>query len=117
LTNDALLPEPVLFEITEVAGGHPAGTIERVALEHLELAPNKRREISPDSIRTLAAMLARTGQLVPCIGYRPNRDGPGVVLCAGQPRLLAARASHELADTPEFEGLPPITGLIVLLSD
>jgi hypothetical protein len=117
LTDDGLLPEPVLFDITEVAGRHAAGTIKRVPLEHLELAPNKRRDISPESIRTLAAMLARTGQLVPCIGYRPRPEEPRVVLCAGQRRLLAARASHELAGTPEFEGLRPISSLIVLLLD
>ena len=37
------------------------------------------------------------GQLVPCIGHRPDRDAAPVVLYAGQRRLLAARASHQLA--------------------
>src|SRR3954447_15921460 len=117
LTYDALLPEPALFDVTDVAGERSGGTLERVALEHIELAPNKRRDISTESIHTLAAMLARTGQLVPCIGYRPRRDEPRVVLCAGQRRLLAARASHQLAGTPDFDGLAPVTSLIVLLLD
>jgi hypothetical protein len=117
LTYDALLPEPALFDVTDVAGERAGGTLERVALEHVELAPNKRRDISAESIHTLAAMLARTGQLVPCIGYRPRPDEPRVVLCAGQRRLLAARASHELAGTPDFDGLAPVTSLIVLLLD
>jgi hypothetical protein len=117
LTHDALLPSPALFDVTAVSAQRAGGTLERVPLEHLELAPNKRRDISPESIQTLAAMLMRTGQLVPCIGYRPRPDEPRVMLCAGQRRLLAARASHELAGTPEFEGLAPIAGLIVLLLD
>jgi hypothetical protein len=40
-----------------------------------------------------------------------------VMLYAGQRRLLAARASHELAGSPDFEGLAPVTSLIVLLLD
>jgi hypothetical protein len=62
-------------------------------------------------------MLARTGQLVPCIGYRPNRNEPKVVLCAGQRRVLAARASPDLAGTPGFERLAAVRSLIVLLLD
>jgi hypothetical protein len=117
LTYDALLPEPALFDVTDVAGERAGGALERVALGHIELAPNKRRDMSTESIHTLAAMLARTGQLVPCIGYRPRPDEPRIVLCAGQRRLLAARASHELAGTPDFDGLAPVTSLIVLLLD
>jgi hypothetical protein len=117
LTHYTLLPEPALFDVTAIAGEQSGGTLERVALEHIELAPNERRDISPESIHTLATMLARTGQLVPCIGYRPRPDEPRVVLCAGQRRLLAARASHELAGTPDFDGLAPVTSLIVLLLD
>ena len=117
MTYHALLPEPALFDVTDVASERAGGTLERVALEHIELVPNKRRDISTESIHTLAAMLARTGQLVPCIGYRPRPDEPRVVLCAGQRRLLAARASHQLAGTPDFDGLAPVTSLIVLLLD
>ena len=80
MTHDALLPDPALFDVTTVAAQRVGGTLERVALEHLELAPNQRRDIAPESIETLAAMLARTGQLVPCIGYRPDPDDPKVVL-------------------------------------
>src|SRR5690349_22070976 len=117
MTHDALLPDPPLFDITTVPAQRVGGTLERVALEHITLAPNQRREIVQDSIETLAAMLSRTGQLVPCIGYRPDPDDAAVVLCAGQRRLLAARASHTLAGTPGFEGLPPVRRLIVLLLD
>jgi hypothetical protein len=39
------------------------------------------------------------------------------VLCAGQRRLLAARASHTLAGTPGFERLAPVRSLAVLLLD
>src|SRR4051812_50215254 len=60
-------------------------------------------------------MLAATGQLTPCIGRRINDDR--VLLYAGQRRLLAARASHELAGTPEFQALAPVTSVIVLLLD
>jgi hypothetical protein len=117
MTHDALLPDPALFDVTTVAAPRAGGTLERIALEHLELAPNKRRDIARESIETLAAMLARTGQLVPCIGYRPDPDEPTVVLCAGQRRLLAARASHALAGTAGFEGLGPLRSLVVLLLD
>src|SRR4051794_9706462 len=117
MTDDALRPSPALFDLTTLADTRAAGTVERVALEHLELAPNKRRDLDPESIQTLAAMLARTGQLVPCIGYRPDADEAKVVLCAGQRRLLAARASHTLAGTPGFEGLAPVRSLAVLLLD
>ena len=59
----------------------------------------------------------RTGQLIPCIGHRPNPDQPTVLLYDGQRRLLAANASHELAGTDGFEGLAPVRTLIVLLLD
>ena len=116
MTHDALLPNPALFDITTVAAQRIGGTLERVPLEHIELAPNKRRDIAPEAIETLAAMLARAGQLVPCIGYRLD-SGDKVVLCAGQRRLLAARASHTLSGTPGFEGLGPVRALLVLLLD
>ena len=112
--NPALLPSPALFDVTTVAKQRPEGRIVRVELEQIELAPNTRKEISPEGINRLAQMLARTGQLVPCIGHRPSRTGP-VILCAGQRRLLAARRSHELAGTDAFDGLEPIRSLIVLL--
>ena len=115
--NPALLPYPALFDVTTVAKAPVEGTIERVALEHLELAPNPRTHISHDSIHSLAALLMRTGQLIPCIGHRPNPDQPTVLLYDGQRRLLAANASHELAGTDGFEGLAPVRTLIVLLLD
>src|SRR4051794_2584454 len=117
MTHDALLPDPALFDVTAMAAPRADGTLERIDLEHLQLAPNKRRDIAPESIESLAAMLARTGQLVPCIGYRPHPDEPTVVLCAGQRRLLAARASHALAGTAGFEGLAPVRSLVVVLLD
>jgi hypothetical protein len=116
MTHDTLLPSP-LFDVTTADGQRDVGTLERVALEHLELAPNRRRDIDSESIQTLAAMLARTGQLVPCIGYRPDPNNAKVVLCAGQRRLLAARASHTLFEAARSDGLAPIRNLVVLLLD
>ena len=82
--------------------------LERVALEHLTLAPNQRRHVAQEGIERLAGMLCRTGQLVPCIGHRPDPDKPDVVLYAGQRRLLAAQASHQLAGGDGLRG--PGTG-------
>jgi len=115
--NPALLPSPALFDVTTVAAAPVEGTIERVALEDLELAPNPRRHITHDSIHSLAALLMRTGQLIPCIGHRPDPDQPTVLLYDGQRRLLAAKASHELAGTDGCEALEPVRTLIVLLLD
>ncbi|MGA2929876.1 MAG: ParB N-terminal domain-containing protein, partial [Solirubrobacteraceae bacterium] len=105
-TNPALLPSPALFDVTAGAKQRPEGRIVRVPLEQIELAPNARKEISPEGIDRLAEMLARSGQLVPCIGHRPSRTGPAIVY-AGQRRLLAARRSHELAGADTFDGLEP----------
>ena len=115
--NPALAPAPALFDVTQVAQRTVDGVLERVAIEHLELAPNPRQRLSEESIRSLAGLLMRTGQLIPCIGRRPDPERPRVVLFDGQRRLLAARASHELAGTDGFEGLSPIRSLIVLLLD
>ena len=115
--NPALLPSPALFDVTTVAKAPVEGTIERVALEELELAPNPRKHITHDSIHSLAGLLMRTGQLIPCIGHRPDPDQPTVLLYDGQRRLLAAKASHELAGTDGFEALAPVRTLIVLLLD
>ena len=73
--NPALLPSPALFDVTTVAPAPVEGTIERVPLEDLELAANPRKHITHDSIHSLAALLMRTGQLIPCIGHRPDRHG------------------------------------------
>jgi ParB-like chromosome segregation protein Spo0J len=113
--NPALLPRPALFDVT-IADSTIDRGIERIPLEELELAPNARRDISEDGIERLAAMLCRTGQLIPCIGHRPNTDGP-VLIYDGQRRYLAAKASQELAGNDGYEGLSPIRSLIVLLLD
>ena len=115
--NPALLPSPALFDVTTVAKAPVEGTIERIALDHLELAPNPRKHISHDSIHSLAALLMRTGQLIPCIGHRADAEQPTVLLYDGQRRLLAANASHELSGTEGLEGLAPVRTLIVLLLD
>ena len=115
--NPALLPSPALFDVTTVATAPVEGTIERIALEDLELAPNPRKHITHDSIHSLAGLLMRTGQLIPCIGHRPTPRHPTVLLYDGQRRLLAAKASHELAGTEGFEALAPVCALIVLLLD
>jgi hypothetical protein len=115
--NPALLPCPALFDVTTVAKTPPDARIERVALDALELAPNARREISPEGIERLAGMLMRTGQLVPYIGHRPDLGHPLTVIYDGQRRLLAAIASAKLAGAEGYEGLAPVQSLIVLLVD
>ena len=50
-------------------------------------------------------MLCRTGQLIPCIGHRPNADGP-VLIYDGQRRYLAAKASPS---SPAAKGSRPCT--------
>jgi ParB/Sulfiredoxin domain len=104
-----------LFSTIDLVREAIPGTLERVPLDQLELAPNHRKHIDQEGIHQLARMLAATGQLTPCIGRRTGDDR--VALFAGQRRLLAARASHELAGTPEFDGLAPVASLIVLLLD
>jgi ParB-like chromosome segregation protein Spo0J len=113
--NPALLPRPALFDVT-IADTPIDRRIERIPLEEIELAANARRDISQEGIERLAAMLCRTGQLIPCIGHRPAADGP-VVIYDGQRRYLAAKTSHELAGSDGYEGLQPIRSLIVLLLD
>jgi hypothetical protein len=115
-SNPALLPDPTLFDVAGIAKKGVEGSIERFALDEIELAPNARREISAEGIDRLAALLCRSGQLIPCIGYRPEADGP-VTVYEGQRRFLAAKRSHELAGTEGFEGLDPVHSLIVLLLD
>jgi ParB-like nuclease domain len=117
IPNPALLPNPALFDVTTVAKAPIEGSIERVELDALELAPNARREISREGIERLAGMLMRTGQLVPCIGHRPDSSQSQTVICDGQRRLLAAQASGELAGVDGYEGLTPVKSLIVLLLD
>jgi hypothetical protein len=114
--NPALLPSPALFDVTAIAKKGVEASLERFALEQIELAANARRDISNEGIDRLAAMLMRTGQLVPCIGHRPALDG-AVTVYDGQRRYLAARRSHELAGGEGFEGLEPVQSLIVLLLD
>ena len=116
-SNPALLPNPALFDVTTVAKAPIEGSIERVELEALELAPNARREISREGIERLAGMLMRTGQLVPCIGHRPDPSEARTVIYDGQRRLLAAHASNELAGAEGCEGLASVQSLVVLLLD
>jgi hypothetical protein len=111
-------PAPVLFDVSTTTGGELPARIERVALEHIELAENPRREIAAESIDRLAKMLCASGQLVPCIGRRPDPDQPKVILYDGQRRYLAAKASHGLAGSEYMQGLAePVSSLIVLLLD
>ena len=114
----ALDAAPVLFDVSTMAGDELAVTIERVELEHIELAANPRREIGDEGLNRLAKMLCSSGQLVPCIGWRPDPDAPKVLLYDGQRRYLAAQASHGLAGSEYMQGLDePIRSLIVLLLD
>ncbi|MGO9819530.1 MAG: hypothetical protein ACLPTJ_02615 [Solirubrobacteraceae bacterium] len=100
-----------------VARAPVEGRIDRIELSALELAPNARREISREGIERLAGMLMRTGQLVACIGHRPDPSQPRTVIYDGQRRLLAAHASAQLAGTAGYEDLAPVKSLIVLLLD
>ena len=109
MTHDALLPDPALFDVTTVA----ARARRRHARARRARAPRARPQRAPrhrprGDRAARRACSCRTGQLVPCIGHRPDPDEPTVVLYAGQRRLLAARASHELAGTPGFDGLAPV---------
>ena len=114
--HPALLPDPPLFDVTSLAKKGVEGSLERFGLGDIELAANARREISPEGIDRLATLLSRSGQLVPCIGHRPDPNRP-VVIYDGQRRYLAAKRSHELVGTEGFEGLEPVQSLIVLLLD
>ena len=109
-------PSPVLFDISTCENEQLAAKVERVALEHIELAANPRREIGEEGIDRLAKMLCSSGQLVPCIGWRPDPDQPNVILYDGQRRYLAAQASHGLAGSEYMDGLAePVRSMIVLL--
>jgi hypothetical protein len=111
-------PSPVLFDVSTLNGRQLDANIERVAIEHIELAENPRHEISGEGIDRLAKMLCSSGQLVPCIGWRPDPKEPRVLLYDGQRRYLAAQASHGLAGSESMEGLAePVRSLVVLLLD
>ncbi len=113
MSNPATTP---LFDSVDLVRRSVPGVLERIPLDHLELAPNPRTKVDEDGIRRLAHMLAATGQLIPCIGARPDPAGP-VLLYDGQRRLLAAQASRQLAGTEHHEDLAPVQSLIVLLLD
>jgi ParB-like nuclease family protein len=104
-----------LFDVTRSARRPLEGTFEYVPLEHIRLAKNPRRDISPEGIDRLAGMLMSSGQLEPAIGRRLGTDE--VVVYAGQRRFLAAQRSVELAGTDGFEGLKPVDTLLVRLLD
>jgi hypothetical protein len=70
-------PATALFDVTTSASAEPAGMLARVPLDHLELAPNARREIAPEGVGRLARMLMTMGQLVPCIGTAPRTTPRG----------------------------------------
>ena len=105
---------PGLFDITDCAERTVDGAVERVPLDEITLAVNPRKDMDPAGLARLAGLLMKHGQFVPAIG---RRDGDRVLLYAGQRRLRAAQLSGELAGTDGFEGLRPVTGLLVLLLD
>ena len=114
-TTKTATAKAALFDVTEYDGRLvDEGVIERVALQELELAQNPRRDISAEGIERLAAMLMRTGQLVPCIAWRPDDR---TLVYDGQRRLLAAQASAALAGSEGYEGLKALRSLVVLLLD
>jgi hypothetical protein len=106
---------PGIFAISDIPERTIDGAIERVRLSEIELAGNPRKDISDEPLVRLAAMMMRHGQFVPAIGRRVADDK--VLLYAGQRRFLAAQRSTQLARTDGYEGLKPLTGLIVLLLD
>ena len=71
-TNPALLPSPALFDVTEVAKDTREGRIVRVELEQIELAPNARRDVSPDGIDRLS----RDARRAPASSYPASATGP-----------------------------------------
>ena len=73
--NPALLPSPALFDVTTVAKAPVEGTIERVALDDLELAPNPRKHISHDSIQ-LARRAADANRTADPVHRPPPRPRP-----------------------------------------
>jgi hypothetical protein len=114
IANPALLPDPPLFDVTALAPKGVEASIERFGLDDIELAPNARQAVG--DLDALAGTLCRSGQLVPCLGYRAVPDGPAIIW-DGQRRYLAAKRSHELAGTDGYQGLEPVQSLIVLLLD
>src|SRR3954451_7236861 len=84
-----------LFNVTDYHARSVDGVLEHVPLADIELADNPRKDINLEGIHRLAGMLMRSGQFVPTIGRRITEKQ--VLIYAGQRRLLAARASAELA--------------------
>ena len=84
-------PCPALFDVTTVADD-AARRADRAGRARRARARRRTRAArSPDEgIERLAGMLMRTGQLVPCIGHRPDPDAAQVLLYDGQRRYLAA---------------------------
>lgn len=105
---------PVLFDAARLSKRLDNVTIEVVALEECELAPNYRKRIDPDGIVHLSELMMRNGQIQPTTGWREPDTGK-VLIYSGQRRYLAAHKSHELAGTQGYEQLAPITGLRVML--
>ena len=66
-----VLPAPALFDVTATGSADPAGTLVRIPLDDIELAPNARRKIAQESIERLARMLMTMGQLAPASATAP----------------------------------------------
>lgn len=116
-SDSALLPDAPLFDVTRLADAGVDAALKRFALDQIELAPNARKHLTGD-LDGLAVSLCLSGQLVPLIGYQPERpedSRPHAVIYDGQRRYLAARRSHELVGTAGNEHLRPVESLIVLL--
>jgi hypothetical protein len=104
-----------LFDVTTVLNKPISEDVERVELSQITLAPNPRKDISPEGIDRLAGGMMRSGQLVAAIGRRISDRK--VIVYAGQRRFLAAKRSPELAGTDGYEGLRPVVVLRVKLLD
>ena len=117
LTHDALLPSPALFDVTAAAGQRAAGTLERVPLEQLELAPNTRRDIARD-VDPPPRRDARAHRPARALHRLPARPRPAASRAVRRPAPAARRPRQPRARRhPGVRGPRPVTSLIVLLLD
>ena len=89
--NPALLPSPALFDVTTSPRAPVEGTIERVALEHLELAPNPRTRHLPRQHRVARRDADAHRPADPVHRPPPRPNEPTVLLYDGQRRCSPPR--------------------------
>ena len=115
--NPALLPSPALFDVTTVAKAPVEGTIERVALEHLELAAQPPQAHLPRQ-HPVARRAADANRTADPMHRPPPRPRTSRRAALRRPAPAARRPSQPRARRHRgFEGLAPVRALIVLLLD